>query len=1004
MFNFSYLEDLTKFNEGTVPSHSDFFCSSEKISLNGIWDIKCFENPSQVPLSLLSGSKLTNPDKIMVPSNIQIEGFDIPQYTNTQYPWDGKERIFPPQVPKIDNVVAIYQKSINISKKQLEQNILHLNFEGVETSLALFINEKYVGYKEDSFTPAIFEINKYLKEGDNLISCIVTHYCSGSWLEDQDFWRLSGIFRPVNIILYPKNFIQDVFVNPILSETLDVGELNINIKLNKKTTGKIQLFLSDSEDKRDKINIEDFNINSLTRGPLFTEIEIKDQDEINFSKLFENVSIYSHENPNLYTLFIELITDGDTNKHECAIEFGYRKINIENNILYLNNKRLVFHGVNRHEFSATKAKAINFSDIKKDLLIMKENNIDSIRTSHYPNQSIFYNLCNRMGFYVIDETNIESHGTTINAYGKKDYSIAIPYNKQEWKACTLDRANNMAQRDKNHPSIVMFSCGNESSDGSNLLELSKFLKTFGQRVIHYENVNYDSPYHEISDVESQMYTKPNEVEDFLINHPQKPFMLCEYCHAMGNSCGNLKEYTDLARKYKNYHGGFIWDFIDQSLDLNNNGLVYAGLKGKFPTDADFCCNGLISSQYNESFKLKEVKKLYSPIVIENNIGSIKIINEFNFTSLLNYLFKIEVIIDGVYQENIKVEDYIKCEKIYSTNNNSFILNLNEGEETSIKIINKNVKDFILNLYVYDENNHLINDNSYTNLNQQNLNPYFKQISNKMDLIWGKDNVGLSMDNIQFLVKYYFGKVNAIILDQINILEKPINLEFWRAPNNNDKANNNSFRWATNKISSLYQKLNNVKQSQNQATFEVLCYDQLYSLTYSFEKPNKMQIDIKRLTKNNQEMPCFGITFALNNKYNKIRYFGNIKGEAYCDRKDSYLLGIKEELIENQYVQYVDPQECGNKTDLRYVEILDENNKGLRISSSTIFEGSFLPYSPHELEEAKHFEDLQKHNFNTIRILHGQSGVAGDDTWGAPIHEQYLYHGIEDSWSISFEII
>lgn len=250
----------------------------------------------------------------------------------------------------------------------------------------------------------------------------------------------------------------------------------------------------------------------------------------------------------------------------------------------------------------------------------------------------------------------------------------------------------------------------------------------------------------------------------------------------------------------------------------------------------------------------------------------------------------------------------------------------------------------------------------------------------------------------------FAKVNGILIDQNNILEKPISLEFWRAPNNNDKANDNSLKWANNKTRSLYQKFVRVEQSENSATFELICFDERYLLTYKFNSNNKMQIDIKRLTPSDKDMPCFGISFALNNKYNKIRYLGNIKGEAYCDRKASALLGIKEEFIEDNYVNYVDPQECGNKTDLRYVEILDKDNHGLKISTSTIFEGSFLPYSCHEIEEAKHFEDLTKHDFNFIRILHGQSGIAGDDTWGAPIHDEYLYHGLKDTWSISIEII
>jgi len=1003
MFNFDYLEDLTKFNEGTIEAHSSVFSSKEIISLNGEWNIECFLNPNEVPSNLLYGDKLSSSNTIEVPSNLQLKGFDTPQYTNTQYPWDAKEALLPPQIPKKDNLVAIYQKEIEIEKNQLDEKIIHLVFEGVETSLALYINQQYVGYKEDSFTTSTFEINKYLKPGNNLISCIVTHYCSGSWLEDQDFWRLSGIFRPVNIELFPKNFIQDIFVEPKVNDNLDTGSLDINLKLNKNTSGKLSFYISNPEIKEDKINVNDFTLKALTKGNLFKEIEINSEKEISFSKEIDNIVLYNNEFPNLYTIFVEL--EANSSKFTIALEIGFRKVEIIKNVLYVNKKRFVFNGVNRHEFSSSKGKAIGFDEIKKDLLIMKDNNINSIRTSHYPNQNIFYSLCNRMGFYVIDETNLETHGTTINPLGKLDYTIAIPYNRNEWKACTLDRANSMAQRDKNHPSIIMFSCGNESSDGSVLIELSNLLKTFGNRVIHYENVLFDSEYESISDVESQMYTKPKDVEDFLINHPKKPFMLCEYCHAMGNSCGNLKEYTDLARKYKNYQGGFIWDFIDQSLDFGEDCKVYGGLKGKFPTDADFCCNGLLFSSYEKSFKLQEIKKLFSPIVFETKENAIKIINEYNYRNLNEFSFQIEVIKEGVYINDFKIDDYLNTSKLNIIDNDSFTIDLNPGKELILTINNQEAKDLIINIYAYDRNNKLVNDHSFSYLNNYDNNPYFNDISKPINLIWGKDNVGVATNNVNFLIKYLFTKVNGILINEKNILEKPISLEFWRAPNNNDKANDNSLRWAANKARSLYQKFAGYDQKPNQATFDVLCYDEKYKVKYKFDSNSKMQIDITRLGDfTNTDMPCFGISFALNNEYNKIRYFGNIKGEAYVDRKESALLGIREEYIEDQYVKYVDPQECGNKTDLRYVELLNKDNHGLRITTSTIFEGSFLPYSSHEIEEAKHFEDLTTHEYNFIRILHGQSGIAGDDTWGAPIHDKYLYHGIKDTWSITIEII
>jgi beta-galactosidase len=324
MFSFDYLEDLNKFNEGTIDSYSNFFSSEKRISLNGIWNIKCFKNPSCVPKELLQGGKLNDPDTIEVPSNIQMKGFDLPQYTNTQYPWDGKEAIVPPQVPKIDNLVAVYQKTIKLDKKDILENIIHLEFEGVETSLALFINGEYVGYREDSFTTSTFEINKFIKEGNNLITCIVTHYCSGSWLEDQDFWRLSGIFRPVSLKLLPQEHIHDVFVDPKVSNTFDSGEVDIRIKLNKETSGTLKLYLSDGEDKQDKINKEDFTLESLTKGSLFKEIEFENKKDLSINHIVNNVLLYSHETPFLYTLHIELSTENSF--YTCALEFGFRKV------------------------------------------------------------------------------------------------------------------------------------------------------------------------------------------------------------------------------------------------------------------------------------------------------------------------------------------------------------------------------------------------------------------------------------------------------------------------------------------------------------------------------------------------------------------------------------------------------------------------------------------------------------------------------------------------------
>ena len=950
MFDFNYLEDINRFYEGVELPHSDHESDVEKKSLNGLWNIKVYDNPSKVPLSLINGdTNGVNFDYISVPSHIQMEGFDTPQYVNTQYPWDGKELLIPPKIPQLDNKVAVYKKSFVLEKSQLKKKIF-LNFEGVESSLALFINGVFIGYKEDSFTPSHFLIDGKIREGENEILALVTHYCSGSWFEDQDFWRFSGIFRSVDLVFHENSYIEDIKVESKVSEDLSTGELDVTVKIRGK--GEIEYFL--------------------------------EKKKVSLPYTLEDVELWSSENPKLYNFEINLKVEGKIIE-KCKVKVGFRKIEIKNGILRINGKPLIFYGVNRHEFFSTKGRALNEEDIYKDLMVIKKNNFNSIRCSHYPNQSCFYRMCDEIGLYVIDETNIETHGTWEFSSEEKRRENAYPGCHEEYLPMLIQRAKSMYERDKNHPCIVSWSCGNESYDGSVILEISKYFKKMDStRFVHYESVSFDSPYSEISDVESQMYTKPGDIAKFLLSHKEKPFMLCEYSHSMGNSTGGLTLYSELEKKFPNYQGGFIWDYRDQNLNLDGKSFLRSGMDFKYPTDYDFCSNGLLYGDSFKSDKLNAVKAEFSRIVFSLTDEGILIENKYSFRSTEDITIRRRIDLEG---ETVYKDFLNKSIDACSSYLWSFNKVMKEGTQ-------------ILYIWAFDlRNDYEISRKSFV-IEEK---PFLNRGHLLTNIITGNRNFGCVINDSQVLINTLTGMPDAICDKERNILHGSMKIETWRAPNNNEMANASTFRWMDFKIASMYQKAISCNykdgkiRSQIQlgkfVLFENICFYDDGSFDLELE-PFEIESDL----------PCFGITFPLDKKYDRIHYLGNINGEAYADRKQACVIGYAEENVASQMRPYIKPQECANKTDLRFLEILDEEGHGLRITSSTFFEASVLKNNPHEIEDARHIDDLAFHEYNTVRILHGSCGVGGDDSWGAPCHKRFLYHLPKEKWIVNIKII
>ena len=555
-FDYAKVKDPEYFRDGRLDAHSDhvYYASEEEVwdketsyreSLNGLWKFQYARNyESAIPGFEAEDYNCKDWEDIYVPAHIQMEGYDAPQYANVQYPWEGHEDIHPGEIPTHFNPTASYVKYFTVPE-QMKGKRLFISFQGAESGLALWLNGKFVGYSEDSFTPSEFELTEYVKEGENKLAAQVYKWTASSWCEDQDFYRFSGIYRDVYLYTVPEVHVNDLRIRAIPEESLQTADLELVTKT--WGSGKLKVVLS----KDGETILED-------------EKEISGEDT--FSWKIDAPALWSAEDPQLYDLGLT-VSDANGNVQEIIPQkVGFRRFEMKDGIMTLNGKRIVFKGVNRHEFSSVSGRHVSEEELRKDLTTMKLNNINAIRTCHYPDMSKIYELCDEFGLYMIDETNLESHGSWDVAEMTKDFTYTVPHNKPEWLEMMLDRANSMYQRDKNHPAILIWSCGNESFGGKDIFEMSQlFRREDPTRLVHYEGLFHDRSYNDTSDMESQMYPSVESIKEFLAKDDSKPFICCEYTHAMGNSCGAMHKYTDLTDTEPKYQGGFIWDYIDQSI-------------------------------------------------------------------------------------------------------------------------------------------------------------------------------------------------------------------------------------------------------------------------------------------------------------------------------------------------------------------------------------------------------------------------------------------------------
>lgn len=996
------LKDPTIYEQNRLPHHADFTAyasvsetekkeSSLRISLNGIWKFAYAVNPE----SALSGFECTgfnchNWSEIRVPAHIQMEGYGIPQYANVQYPWEGWQELKEGELPEDFNPVASYVKYFEIPKDWKGEKVC-ISFQGVESAFALWLNGNYVGYAEDSFDPSEFDLTPYLCDGENKLAVQVYKWCAGSWCEDQDFFRFSGIYRDVYLYRVPAASIFDFKVDTVVDDSYTKGTLTVSVKGNG--TGTVHASL-----KGFGLELEETHA-------------MEESFEIRFPE--KEVALWSAEEPNLYTLTLTVSDESGVVTEVIPQNVGFRCFEMIGHMMCINGKRIVFKGVNRHEFSSAKGRAIGYEEALADVITMKQNNINAIRTCHYPDGAAIYELCDEYGLYMIAETNMETHGTWDEIErGVKNLSNAFPGNDARWEPLLLDRVHANYEKNKNHPAVLIWSCGNESYGGSVIHRMSEeFRKLDSTRLVHYEGIFHDRRYNDSSDMESQMYTSAAGVEEFLKKDRSKPFVLCEYTHAMGNSCGAMHKYTDLSDREPLYQGGFIWDYIDQSIDKKDRyGKIFQAYGGDFgdrPSDYNFSGNGITyGGDRSPSPKMQEVKFNYQNISVDVRPGKLTIKNKNLFVNTDVYDCVIRLARNG-YPVWEKYTDY----SVAPLSEASFDLFTELSDEPGEYTITVS--------FLLKEDTKWAKKGHEVAFGQSVYRLYGVQESHKgnMRVIHSNFNIGVIGDEFRVLFSRLEGGMVSYQYGGKEYIETIPRPNFWRAPIDNDMGSLMPYRYAQWKAASMYLTHKHADVMGNTG-FDLEETNDFVSVTFHYDLPTTpvATCDLKHTVfgdgtvrttltydpvKELGDMPEFGVMFKINADYENLEWYGNGPAETYADRKHGTKLGIYRNKVVDNLAAYLVPQECGNKTEVRWAKVTDNRGRGLLISGEKM-NFSALPYTPHEMENAAHPYELPPIHYTVIRAAVGQMGIGGDDSWGAQTHPEYLLD-ISKKMEFSFDI-
>jgi beta-galactosidase len=1006
-----WLSDTSVFAVNRLPAHSDHEYYETVIEaqkrrtmalrhdLNGNWKFHYAINPATRPQDFYKlDYECASWNDITVPGHIQLQGYGKPQYANTMYPWDGHHHLRPPEVSADDNPVGSYVKYFHVPEN-FKGKPVYISFQGVESAFYLWLNGEFVGYSEDSFTPAEFDLTPYLQEGENKLSVEVYQRSTGSWLEDQDFWLFSGIFRDVYIYTVPDIHLYDVDIRTELDDKYEHAVLQ----------GE---FTSLSETPTGTSIVGELYDN---RGQFILEVKAVQKSDKSWSLAgkVENPKLWSAEDPYLYELYIKVYKQDGTLVECIPQSVGFRKFEMIDKMMCLNGKRIVFKGVNRHEFNCRHGRVVTKEDMLWDIKTLKQNNMNAVRTSHYPNQSYWYELCDRYGVYVIDEMNLETHGSW-QKMGAVEPSWNIPGNLPEWQDIVMDRAISMYERDKNHPSILIWSCGNESYAGEVILKCSQYFKEKDPgRLVHYEGVFYDRNYEATSDMESRMYAKPQDIIEYLETNPHKPYISCEYMHAMGNSVGGMYKYTDLEEKYPFYQGGFIWDYIDQSLLKKDRfGVTHLAYGGDFddrPTDYFFCTNGIVTADRQISSKMQEVKFLYQNVKLQVDKAGVTVLNQNLFVDTSRYALEYDVLYNGdvCYQSELHVVAVAPGEKgrvEFSFPEDVFTEN-GAGEYCiHARLVLKADELWAKAGHEVAFGQYIFKEEIETSEIQKN------SCDVKLKLVEGDVNIGVHGQDFSILFSKQAGTLVSINYEGREMISVPPMPLFWRATTDNDKGFGQAFHSGIWYAASLARQCKAVELGEKEHSVTVtftykFSIHQEISVKTTYEVLLDGQIRVASTyygAENLPQLPIFALSMKVPADYENLKWYAMGPDENYSDRAKGARLGIFENTVRDNVSPYVMPQESGNHTGVRSLEVTNALGRGLKITAgSEPLECNASPYTAFELENANHHYELPNIHYTVLTISGKQMGVGGDDSWGAPVHDEHL---IKANDTLTFEFI
>jgi len=982
---------LVPYNSKNNAMDGDMWGSENVLSLNGTWKFSLVDKPSQRPTDFYKNTfNDASWDDIEVPGNWQVQGYDYPIYTNVIYPWNRIEWIKPPTTPTVYNPVGSYRKTFTLPAGwENRQNIVH--FAGVESAFYVWVNGNYVGYSEDSYTPAEFDLTPYLQTGSNTIAVQVFRWSDASWLEDQDFIRLSGMFRDVFMYSTPKVHIYDFgYVTD-----LDASYTNATFKLNTTIA-----CYSNGATNGSKLTAELYDSNNslvFTKSANLPYIGANDKADVSLEQAVTNPLKWSAEHPNLYTLVVSL-TDGNGNVVEYeSCKVGFREFGISNGKMLLNGQPILFKGVNRHEIHPTKGRVMEREDMVKDVEIMKQHNINAVRTSHYPNHTIWYDLCDEYGIYVLDETNLESHGARDD----------IPASNPDWTGACLDRAKSMVERDKNHPCVLIWSLGNEAGSGTNFEDMADWIHANEPtRPVHYEG--YSNP----ADMTSYMYPSVWGVDNYGRSGNKKPLILCEYAHAMGNSVGNLYMYWDAFEKYDNLCGGFIWDFVDQAI-LGDQGFEYGGDWGDTQNDGNFCVNGIIDADRNLQPEIFEVKKIYQNIkfsAVDLVAGKINIKNWHLFTNCNEYNATWELLAD---------DEVLQTGTISGSD-------LNIPAQTSKEVtigftkpaLQAGVKYWLNISFTTKANQRWATAGHEIAFGQFQIPFSTPEVNGttdygteaiKLDSNDDAITVGNSLFSVQF--DKQTGVLNNYNYNSELLMGTGPVPNFWRAPTDNDNGNRMPSTCEVWKTVSSQRTLDDISVTSSNDKMVMV------TVKYSFatDPVSRGTIDYRILANGEieinytfypggsslPELPVVGFTMSMPATYADFTWYGKGPYENYIDRNRGSKTGVYSLSVDDNYTQYIKPQETGNHTQTDWLNLYNSNKNGLLINGNG-FEFSALRYSIAELQNKKHYWELKQDPNVIVHINSRQRGVGGDDSWGAKPHDEYRLF-TDHNYSLSFRL-